>query len=47
MFAAGYRPRGDGEWLDAYNKTASRDGVCGTILAGIDRRNMDFVLTEL
>lgn len=47
MFAAGYRPADHGEWLDAYNKTASAEGVSGTILAGINYRNMHFVLVEL
>ena len=47
MFAAGYRPADNGEWLDAYNKTASAEGVSGTILTGINYRNMHFVLVEL
>lgn len=47
MFQKGYRPQQPCEWLDAYNKTAIRDGCCGTILTGINYRNMHYVLIEL
>lgn len=46
MFATGYRPTIRCEWIDAYNKTAFC-GVCGTILTGINYRNMHYVIIEL
>lgn len=47
MFAQGYRPRDDCEWIDGYNKVAIRGGCCGTILSGISQRNMHYVIIEL
>ena len=47
MFAQGYRPEDSCEWIDAYNKTVIRGGLCGTILIGISFRNMHFISVEL
>lgn len=38
----GYFPRNNPEWIDAYNKQAYPN-VSGTILTGINYRNMHFV----
>lgn len=43
MYRNGYRPTVNGEWIDSYNKSTRTDGVSGTILCGIDFRNMHFV----
>ena len=47
MFEQGYRPEDSCEWIDAYNKTVIRGGLCGTIHTGISFRNQSFVLIEL
>lgn len=47
MFAQGYRPEDSCEWIDAYNKTVIRGGLCGTIHTGISFRNQSFILIEL
>lgn len=47
MFQHGYRPKDSCEWLDAYNKKAIGGGLCGTILTGINYRNMHYIIKEL
>lgn len=47
MFGRGYRPTEPCEWIDTYNKTVIKGGVCGTILTGISFRNMHYVILEI
>ena len=35
-----------GDFIDAYNKKVRKDGLCGTILTGIDFRNKHFVAVD-
>lgn len=35
-----------GEFIDAYNRAIRRDGIAGTIYAGIDAKNQIFVVVK-
>ena len=35
-----------GEFIDAYNRAIRRDGIAGTIYAGIDAKNQIFVVVN-
>ena len=40
------KPLVGGEFIDAYNRTIRRDGIAGTIDAGIDFRNEKYVVVN-